>query len=264
MPTLKYKYVRVPVEKNTYGGAYTLNTLPTKQFEAFAPAALGLGNIARDGEYVHALAAMLDLEGFTAFCNQVDSHLVVPQFLAQYLEWLFARLKTEFQESATDERVRIWGSLPFFAKFMGDGVLFIWDTSQSGGMSGYSNIILNLWRVTQTYCSELVPALKRKYSKVPPRLRCGIARGQIMSVGDAGDYVGSCINIAARLQKLPGLTFAVSARGIDLEPAKVKPFWKDLVTRRVELRGIGGDELIYAHESELAKLRPRDRRFYAE
>ena len=39
-------------------------------------------------------------------------------------------------------------------------------------------------------------------SRVPLKLRCGIARGQIMSIGDASLFVGPCINVAARLQKL--------------------------------------------------------------
>src|SRR6185295_5531476 len=38
--------------------------------------------------------------------------------------------------------------------------------------------------------------------KVPAKLRCGIARGRIKSIGAKQDYVGQCINIAARLQKL--------------------------------------------------------------
>src|SRR4029077_11901818 len=51
----------------------------------------------------------------------------------------------------------------------------------------------------------------------PPVLRCGIARGTVFCVGDGEDYVGSCINMAARLQRLQGISFAFNRRGFDLE-----------------------------------------------
>ena len=85
-----------------------------------------------------------------------------------------------------------------------------------------------------------------------------------MSLGNGEDYVGSCINVASRLQKLPGLTFAVAQKGIDLDEVKEHAFWKEITVRQVALRGIGEDELIYAHGSEIATLKARDRKFYRE
>jgi hypothetical protein len=75
------------------------NRLLREDFNAFGPAVLGLGDLARDGAYVQALAAFFDLEGFTDFCSQVDSHLVIPEFLSRYLNWLFRGLAEEFRES---------------------------------------------------------------------------------------------------------------------------------------------------------------------
>jgi class 3 adenylate cyclase len=94
-------------------------------------------------------------------------------------------------------------------------------------------------------------------------LRCGIARGQIISIGDGNDYVGSCINLASRLQKLSQLTFAISRRGFDLSEEKYKP-WKYFVLKKVELRGIGKEELVYVKEHEFDALRAAERKLLKE
>jgi hypothetical protein len=52
--------------------------LSTSEFQKFNPSILGLGELAKEGTLTHAIAAIFDLEGFTDFCNQIDSHLVVP------------------------------------------------------------------------------------------------------------------------------------------------------------------------------------------
>jgi len=221
-----------------------------------------LGDISRRGQYTQALVAFLDPEGFTDFSNQVDSHLVVPEFMKTYLSWIFSSISETFKEGETEDTVRIWGSLPFFAKFLGDGLLFIWDTEYSGGASGIQNIVLNLLDVTESYKSELLPTLKKSVSKPPSRVRCGIARGQIMTVGDGNDFVGSCLNIASRLQKLSMLSFAISRRGIDLTRGKRAP--KEFVIKKVELRGIGKEELVYVRKSELEALPAKERKLFKE
>jgi hypothetical protein len=130
MPTLKRSYVRVPADKAKYGGG-TFNSLSKSQFNEFATSALGLGNVSQQGKYIQALVAIYDIENFTAFSNQIDSHLVLPEFLKRYLEWFFDTLRMSFVEGESEDRVTIWGSLPFFVKFLGDGLLLIWDTVTS-------------------------------------------------------------------------------------------------------------------------------------
>jgi hypothetical protein len=111
MPTFDFAYQEIVDE--TTGKRYTYNSLSQKDFANFSPSVLGLGDISREGKYVQALAAMYDLEGFTAFANQVDSHLVIPEFMKRYLQWLFDTLRTKFTKSDDGERVVIYGSLPF-------------------------------------------------------------------------------------------------------------------------------------------------------
>src|SRR5947209_1665132 len=208
MPTIDYDYKSTTIEVGDR--KYGFNELANSEFEKVSASALGLGVISTEGTYIQALAAMYDLEGFTAFCNQVDSHLIIPEFLTRYCDWMFATLRSKFLHSKREETVVIWGSLPFFAKFLGDGVLFLWDTSQSKGPKGIRNVVLWAHAVTREYTTKFLPDIRQHVPNPPPKLRCGIARRQVISVGDRGDYVGSCINVAARLQKLGGVSFAVS------------------------------------------------------
>jgi class 3 adenylate cyclase len=100
--------------------------------------------------------------------------------------------------------------------------------------------------------------VRKHVSKPPSRLRCGVARGQIVAVGNGHDFVGPSLNIASRLQKLSSLSFAVSRRGIDL--SKIKRF----VLKRVELQGIGDQELVYVLKSEFNKLPLKGRKLFKE
>lgn len=256
MPKIAFTYSQVRADAGRYGPGVVFNAIPREQYAAFAPAALGLGEVGRGGAHVQALAAFLDLEGFTDFCSQMDAHLAIPDYLSRYFDWLFQTLAEQFREGDGDGVVRIWGSLPFYVKFLGDGLLFLWDTDLSPGLAGTANIVRNLLEVTQLYPSDFVRVMRRSVSKPPSRLRCGIARGQVIAVGGGADYVGPCINLASRLQKLATLSFAVSARGFDLSRAPdgegtLRSF---LTLKQTALRGIGEHELVYVRRDEFATL----------
>ena len=141
MPTTDFDYTRVKAPKDKYGEGFSLNALKKGDFEKFHPDLLGLGDISKEGRYVQALVAFCDLEGFTDFCNQVDSHLVIPEFMTRYIQWVFDYLAEELKEGAETDTIRIWGSLPFYMKFLGDGLLFMWDTQYSGGPNGIRNMV---------------------------------------------------------------------------------------------------------------------------
>lgn len=266
MPHISFTYSQIAGDAATYGPGITFNALSRKEFAAFNPSALGLGDIARDGEYVQALVAFFDLEGFTDFCGQVDSHLVIPEFLSRYLTWLFQTLADQFRESEDEALVKLWGCLPFYAKFLGDGILFIWNTDACCGFPGAVNIAQNLLAVTNLYAERFYPDIRRAVSAPPRRLRCGIARGQVISVGGGADYVGSCINVAARLQKLSNLSFAVSRRGFDLSeaPDTEGSFRSFLVLKRTAVRSIGQQELIYVRKDEFAALPPSEQQEFRD
>lgn len=264
MPTIKLPYVRVPADEEKYGKGFSLNSLSEEQFDSFNYKILGLGDPSIDGEYIQSLAAFFDLEGFTDFCNQIGSHLVIPEFLNRYFQWLFSTLKTQFREGKSEGKVRIFGSLPFFAKFLGDGILFLWNTRYSGGFSGICNIVGNLMAIKDAYMTDFLEDIQTHVAKPPKMLRCGIARGQIISIGDGSDYVGSSINVASRLQKLSSLSFALSRRGFDLSKNITHPIRKLLILKKVDLRGLGNEELIYIESTEFDKLTPVEKETFID
>jgi hypothetical protein len=162
------------------------------------------------------------------------------------------------------EGVTLWNPLPFFVKFMGDGLLVLWDASTMGA-SGRRNVIVSGMQICQEYANDFVPTVRSKVVDPPLILRCGLARGTVYSVGDGNDYVGSCINMAARLQKLPGVTFGFNRRGIDLEdPARNDFFKNEIVVKQVSIRGIGENELIALLKTEFEVLKSEDKRIFRD
>jgi len=239
-----------------------LVTLTGEEFDKFNPAALDLGDISLPSSQVEALAAMFDLSGFTTFCSQVDPHLAVPEYLNRFLSWLFDEIrKGLLRESKEDEKV-LWASLPFLAKFTGDGVLFLWDTKNMGGAE-ICNVITSLWEICGNYACEFYPMIRKTVVQPPKLLRCGISRGMVFSVGNGEDYVGPCINIAARLQKLSLLTFCVSRRGFDIEKHMPEETAAKYVLKSVALRGIGDDELVWVRKEEYDGLKDEDKALFS-
>lgn len=227
--------------------------LSRAEFSRFNTSLLGLGDISREGKHLDALAANFDLEGFTAFCNQMDSQLVIPEYLDQMLEWLFFRISRTFVKEQKDDMVVLWGKFPFFAKFLGDGILFLWDT-QGLGQASLGNIIVNLHKTCAAYTSEFLPKISKNFTKVPSRLRCGIARGEVIAIGGGRDFVGSCINMSSRLQKLSQLSFAFSKKGFSLEEGFSAAWRGEFTVKRSVIRGLDADELIVVCKNEFQAL----------
>jgi class 3 adenylate cyclase len=241
---------------------------------AFGPGLLKLGDINTPTHPVDVLAVVFDLEGFTHFTRQIDPQLTVPAFLADFLAWLFAAIRGQLvQKEAT---ATLWAELPFFSKFMGDGVLFLWridldrivrmapqrapERLQAAVQEFICNIIASLWEVCRAYPDFLVSE-GRHFVDPPPRLRCGVARGVVIPVGSGADFVGPCINIASRLQAFHGLGFAFSARGID--QAGFNPSYRSrFITLRSTIRGIGDHELVHVLREDFEALPAEQRALF--
>jgi len=224
----------------------------------FSPLVLGLGNIGQKSRRIDVIAATFDLGGFTNFGSQVDAHLSMPRFLQEFLDWLFESLKAEFVEKEFEEGTQLYTDLPFLAKFTGDGVLFLWDT-ENMNMHRICNVAVLADNICGKYSREFVPKAKKYLSLVPKELRCGVACGMVCSVGNGEDYVGSCINIASRLQKLSNLRFCFSQRGIDFEKGMMEATAKSYIVKRVSIRGIGRDERVLIDKSDFEKLSKKDK-----
>jgi class 3 adenylate cyclase len=242
----------------------TFRAIKQEAFERFNPEVLGLGDIRNESVTTTAIAAFFDLQGFTGFCKQIEPQLSVPIYLSGFLSWIFAAIKKETICKELEKGVTVWHALPFFMKFMGDGLLVLWDTSRMS-QSAQHNLILSCNNILRQYGRLFFPAMRRKVSDVPPLLRCGISKGTVFSVGNGEDYVGSCINVAARLQKLAALQIAFARRGFDPEKQwKGKPVLASWLLKKVSIRGIGQNELVYVKKADFEALAAEDQRLFKE
>jgi len=232
-------------------------------FKKFGPSILGLENILANKETFEALAVIVDLKDFTVFCDQRDPHLVVPQFVKSFLEWLFDKLRAELLIEEAGNNVALWSHLPFFGKFLGDGVLLLWDVTDMDG-EAKRNIVESFDVIRNDYRTKFLPLLKQHISTPPPKLRCGIAQGQVTSIADGRDFVGLCINIASRLQKLAdgALSFAFTQKGFEPEEGIGWYEGWDFKLIKIPIRGVAKDELIYVPNSEFRKLSKDLKRAY--
>lgn len=250
-------------EMDLVEGKYKHLCLAASQFQSFNSGMLGLGEISKQGERMDALAAIFDLEGFTSFCNQTDPHLVVPEYLDQFLRWLFFEIAENFKMEVREDKVIMWGKFPVFAKFLGDGILFLWNTNGLGQAS-LGNIVINLYKTCRSYANDFMPETKKEFAKVPAKLRCGIARGEVVPIGGGRDFVGSCINMAARLQKISQLSFAFPRKGFNPNECFGKTWKARFMARKISIRGVDEDELIFVCKEEFEALPEQERQFLKE
>lgn len=256
MPTFR---LNLGDSKTVDDGDANVEMLTKAAYDRFNASILGLGDIKRESVATDAVAAVFDLEGFTNFCKQIEPQLSVPLFLSQFLDWLLDDIKAEMTQKVLPTGALLWCDLPFFIKFMGDGLLVLWDSSKATEIER-GNIVLSVSQICVHYRTRFLPKIRSKVVAAPPVLRCGLARGTVFSVGNGQDFVGSCINMAARLQKIPGLSFVFNRRGFDLEGPDASEFFKkEIAIKRVTVRGIGDDELIAILKTELAAMPPPER-----
>lgn len=240
-----------------------IKLIKKEKWNDFNSFVLGIGDISRQSISKSVICAFFDLEGFTRFCNQIDPDLVIPIFLKDYLDWFFIQIQEETKEKEYDEGIDTWHDLPFFIKFMGDGLLVLWDASNLS-MIKQGNIILSSLGITQKYSRDFLPKIKKRVADPPIKLRCGITKGKVYSVGNGSDFVGPCINFASRLQKLPSITFAFSNRGVDLDEALNEKIKEDFIERLIEARGIGENELIFILKKEYNSMNEGDKQKYRD
>jgi class 3 adenylate cyclase len=240
-----------------------IKVIKKEHWKKFNSDVLGIGDISRESSSKSVICAYFDLEGFTKFCNQIDPDLVIPIFLKKYLDWFFIQIQNETKEHEYNEGIDTWHDLPFFIKFMGDGLLVLWDVSKLK-ITAQGNIIISSVGITQNYSHDFFPKIKKIVVDPPSKLRCGITKGKVYSVGDGEDYVGQCINFSSRLQKLPGITFAFSNRGIDLEEAFNEKTRNRFTEKIIEARGIGENELVFILKDEYDAMDEKDKQNYRD
>lgn len=258
---ITYKQERKDLVKEELDGDNFL-LLNKKKYEQFSTDLMGLGEMTEQTEPVEAIAAVFDLQGFTKFSSQVDSHLSVPPFLKVFLTWLVEQIKVEMTNKTYDFDLgeKLYGPLPFLVKFMGDGLLVLWDASKSDAI-GHENVIICAYEVCEKYKTEFLPNVD--ITAPPKLLRCGLARGKIYSVGSNGnDFAGSCINIASRIEKLPSARFAFNLRGFEPKASQNIFFKEKFIYKKVDIRGIGHDERVAILNEDYSNMSEGDKEYY--
>jgi class 3 adenylate cyclase len=254
-------YVKVTIGNRT-GWA-----LSQDKYDAFNVSILGLGDLEREAREIDAIAVNLDLEAFTNFCKQPDAHLSVPHFTREFLTWLMNKLKgattVSFPNPALVPKnlVPLYSHLPFFVKFMGDGVLVLYDASLMDAV-GRRNVIVNYAGICTEYRKAFLPVQRGKFVDCPPCLHCGIALGKVYAIGDGNDFIGSSINMSSRLLRLPGIRFAFNRKGFDLSGPNLPPFFNEIVIVRAPIRGVNDAELAGFHKSNWDTLSAQDKSNY--
>jgi hypothetical protein len=227
----------------------------------FNPALLNLGDISTPCREKEAVAAVLDLTGFTAFCSQVDSYLTIPRFLSDFLEWFFNSIKNGLTEEDFGNQKTFWADFPVLVKFLGDGVLLVWDTRRLQD-DQVCRIVTTLYSICYNYRHDFYPRISRIINKPPSVLRCGIARGKVFTIGDGRDFVGHCINNASRLSHMKYLTFCFAHRGFPIGE-HLAPEDQELFTLKyIPIRGVGDNELVWLVKGEYERLPERERNLY--
>lgn len=256
-----------------------------ERFDQFTANVLDLGDLTTPTRDVDAIAAIFDLAGFTKFCTQIDPQLAISEYLAAFLDWLFATVKREslvdesdLASGTTPKRKRKAGArtalkddgsiptfamLPFFAKFMGDGMLFLWNTS---GLTEQTicSVPAILMQVCASYELEFLPKIAFTVADPPEMLRCGIARGKVFSVGNGNDFVGPCINMASRLQKLGAMQIAFSRRGFNADKFMDAHMRGHFVLKMAPIREIGENELVYIDKDHFDNLPDGEKALFEE
>jgi class 3 adenylate cyclase len=249
---LRLKYTKKP------GGAVDEYWLEKRAFKKFSPSLLGFSDFSKHSASFEGLAVILDLKNFTEFCDQRDPQWEVPKFVELFLSWLFTRIADELFQAEDGGQVILSSHLPVFGKFLGDGVLLLWDVRKIS-FEARGNIVKAFDIICSDYQTEFLNEMKRRFTNPPSKLRCGIAQGQVTGIANEGDFVGLCINIAARLQKLGegAFSFAFTKKGLEEDP---NDWLEDFRVIRIPIRGVSKEELVYVLRREFMTLSDKDKK----
>jgi hypothetical protein len=224
----------------------------------FNPAMLDIGNLNTPCEEKSAITAVFDITDFTKFCNQVDAYMEIPRFLNYFLKWFFACIVQGLTEEDDGVKSTFWADLPMLVKFLGDGLLIVWNTQRMDSAQA-CRLVATLYNICKAYNRDFYPQINTIISKPPSVLRCGVARGKVFSIGGGRDYVGHCINNASRLSHMDGLTFSFPQRGFQVREDMPEEYARLFVPKYVSIKGVSDNEMVWVLKEEYDRL-PEDKK----
>jgi len=206
-------------------------------------------------DLVEIIVALFDLEGFTKFFNSssVIRNTIIPAFINAFLSWL----NYSFSNS--------YFPMPNYSKFLGDGVLLIWETKKQPLLKGalkteFMNFCWNMVRgQKESYEKEFLPEVKRRIKPIrtceyPKHLRVCVSLGHAVKYvrGKSVEYVSECINVASRIIKRnPELYFIAHSNLVTNEEVFGKKYVHKQLT---QVKGIDKPICVYIEETDFKGL----------
>lgn len=177
------------------------------------------------GKPEHIIAIVLDIRGFTPFCQTLDSYDV-----ANFIKRVYIKVIDEYFPSAT------------FCKPTGDGLLVVISCKEDLKKVVVNTIDASLSLITNF--KELCKGDPMINFKTPDKIGIGMSRGSaccLSSDGTVIDYSGKVVNLASRLNDIArpsGIIFD-SSLGLHFLPKKKRDLFLE---EPVYLRGIAETE----------------------
>lgn len=198
-------------------------------------------------DLIKIIVAIFDLQEFTQFFNsiRVNKNIIITSFINGLLYWFHYHFQIE-------------RFIPIFSKFLGDGVMMVWEPGRQKLSSQDIILLMNLcWNMVsaessynEEYLSEFHRIIGKRYSDLayPRKLKVGLSLGHAVKYTrykKRTDYISESINIASRLvkyhKKIPFI--AHSDLAIDI------PKKQGYIEKSITLRGIG-NITVYVDESD--------------
>lgn len=210
-------------------------------------------------DLVRIIVVIFDLEGFTNFFDSasVNKNIIVASYVNSFLSWVNYRLDLEVDRGRLPERPRL-------SKFLGDGLLYVWEVEKqrltSGRILDLINFCYNLTRGKDRYEKEFLPEFMNKLGQnwscdYPKHLRATISLGHAVKYVQRGrsvDYVSECINIASRLLKINPEIYFVAHSDIHIGPEMLN---QGYVKKQIpNIKGIGKPIVVYIDKEDFTAL----------
>lgn len=211
----KMEYLPAPHdfdEPGLYFYAETDNKLLLYQFEDFIYSGYTFAeDTVAEIEYglpCEVLAVVIDIRGFSAFCEQPD---IESPYACGLMTAFYSIVRTGFRRYPPD-----------LVKFLGDGVLSVWQTTSKDRRIAIDTAIDGLRQLPLTW-RALVRGPEFTHG-APEGVAAGVSFGLASKISIDNDYIGRPVNIASRLCSIcpPGKTF-ISRSVPDVEDLDVKP-----------------------------------------
>ena len=169
------------------------------------------------------VALIFDIIGFTKFYNKPD----IQHYITGYLNHIIECVEINFWggdsywfKTPGYDNLPALAITPSMKKFLGDGMLYIWENNKQNSLSDNKfkfDLLNRIWNIQQHFGKINLRLLQElPNSDLPVGIKFGIAKGTIFKIKDKHgnvDYIGPCINMASRLVKYcEQINFIASSR----------------------------------------------------